>query len=35
MGYSRILKNNTGKLFGYQECDGEVEVAFMPEWHHI
>lgn len=28
MGYARILKDNSGRLSGYRECDGEV--AFMP-----
>ena len=29
MGYARILKDSSGKPYGYRECDGEV--AFMPE----
>lgn len=29
MGYARVLKDHSGKMSGYRECDGEV--AFMPE----
>ncbi len=29
MGYARVLKDCSGKMSGYRECDGEV--AFMPE----